>query len=185
MDSPAFNDQQLLKAYRDGDMQALGTLYSRYSALVFGVCLKYLRDRHASEDAVMAIFEHLVTKLRQHEVSNFKSWLHIVAKNYCLQELRKKKVHLLSPEDPGFMHLVSESHLEDMELLENKEAMLRECIAKLSEDQRTVVEQFYFGGVSYQGISESLGVGTDTVRSRIQNGRRNLRKCMNAINSES
>ena len=68
----------------------LGELYQRYMELVYGVCLKYFRDPEESKDAVMNIFEELVHKLTVHNVENFKSWLHVLAKNHCLMQLRKK-----------------------------------------------------------------------------------------------
>ncbi len=172
------SDQELLDRYRTGDMSALGTLYTRYATLVFGVCMKYLKDRHLSEDAMMAIYEELISKLKQHEIASFKSWLHIVAKHHCLQILRKKKVHFEQPDDPRIMHLSSEMHQEDMEVLERKESKLRGCVSQLGDDQRLVIELFYFKGMTYKGIAERAEIDTETVRSRIQNGRRNLRNCM-------
>lgn len=185
MNTVKLTDQELLVRYRNGNMRSLGTLYSRYSALVYGVCMKYLKNTHSSEDAVMAIFEELITKLKDHEISNFKSWLHIVSKNYCLQQLRKKKVHLERPDDERIMQLSAESHLDDMKILEQKELRLRDCIATLRDEQRQIIELFYFAGNTYKHIAEINGISTETVRSRIQNGRRNLRMCLNSDQKES
>ena len=72
-------------------MAVLGELYQRYMELVYGVCLKYYKDPETAKDSVMQIFEELVPKLRKHEVENFKPWLHQVAKNHCLMQLRTPK----------------------------------------------------------------------------------------------
>src|SRR5262245_28171846 len=85
-------DEQLLALYKkSGGLDVLGELYNRYMNLVYGACLKYLKDRDESKDAVMQIFEKLVTTLREHEVTHFKSWLYVTARNHCLMQLRAKK----------------------------------------------------------------------------------------------
>lgn len=176
-------DIDLVSRYKStGDMTALGVLFNRYSAMVFGVCLKYLKSPSDSEDAVMGIFEELIQKLRLHDIANFKSWLYVVTRHYCLQELRKKRIHLSDPDDPRIMHLADSAHHEDMMVLEHKEARLRECIKNLGEDQRKVIEYFYFAGASYKEIALQTGVDTEKVRSRIQNGRRNLKNCLESQN---
>ena len=84
------DDAKLIAQYKNtGDLDALGTLYNKYMHLVFGVCLNYFKDEEQSKDAVMQIFEELVTKLKIHEVQNFKSWLHVLTRNHCLMALRK------------------------------------------------------------------------------------------------
>src|SRR5690606_5541736 len=83
-----------------GDLQVLGKLYKNYMPLVYGVCLKYFKHPEESQDAVMQIFEQLIDKLKNHEVKNFKSWLYVLTRNFCLMELRKsKKVTTVNIED--------------------------------------------------------------------------------------
>ena len=90
--SSSFSDQELVERYRETHgLDLLGELYQRYMELVYGVCLKYLKDRDQAQDSVMAIFEELVTKLKKHEVDNFKAWLYTLAKNHCLMRLRSEK----------------------------------------------------------------------------------------------
>ena len=62
-----------------------------YMHLVYGVCLKYLKNRDESKDAVMQIFEKLITEIPKQKIENFRSWLHVVTKNYCLMQLRSDK----------------------------------------------------------------------------------------------
>ena len=90
--SADLSDQDLIFRYKKkNDPEVLGQLYSRYVALVYGLCLKYLDDREHSKDATMQIFELLATELKRHDISNFKSWLYVLSKNFCLMELRKQK----------------------------------------------------------------------------------------------
>ncbi len=90
--SKSVSDQDLVEKYRaSGDLEVLGVLYDRYIHLVYGVSLKYLKDREESKDAVMGIFEKLIADLKKHQVGNFKSWLHVMTKNFCLMKLRSSK----------------------------------------------------------------------------------------------
>ncbi len=60
------SDESFLKQYRlSGNLEVLGNLYSRYMHLVYGVCLKYLKNRDDAKDAVMQIFEKLISELRR------------------------------------------------------------------------------------------------------------------------
>ena len=89
--SAALTDEQLIDAFvSDGDRDAFGLLFERYTHLVFGVCMKYLKNPFDAEDAVMGIFEKLMSDLRKHEVRDFSNWLYRVAKNHCLMTLRKQ-----------------------------------------------------------------------------------------------
>lgn len=182
-------DGVLLQKYRESrDMEALGILYDRYLDMVFGVCLKYFKDSTESEDATMAIFEHIVQKLLTHEVNNFKSWLYVVTKNYCLQALRKRAA---PPEKAltelyagDVMHSLQMEHPDDSAIFQNPENGLMDCLNKLPARQRKTIELFYFESRSYREIAGILSVNRDKVRSYMQNGRRNLRNCMEKKHGE-
>ena len=174
------SDADLLAAYRQGeDTTPLGELYARYMELVYGLCLKYLKDEGKAEDAVMGIFEELVRKAKEHEVNNFRSWLYVLAKNYCLMQLRKEKKNLTVSFEPEFVQSVDQRH-HTIELdNENGELeQLEDCLQQLNVQQKRCVQLFYLEGKSYKEIAESEEQPLGTVRSHIQNGRRNLRICM-------
>lgn len=176
----ALSDQELIVRYRQGDdMDALAILFDRYLDLIFGVCMKYFKHPQDSQDGTMAVFEVLVVKLKTHEVRNFKSWLYVLTKHYCLQKLRQPGKILTNNSDDILMHLADEMHPEDAEFIEQRENGLRECIQQLPSDQKRTVELFYFESKSYAEIAEIISADKEMVRSYIQNGRRNLRVCMN------
>src|ERR1700744_2338231 len=86
------NDESLLHEYRQtGNLALLAALYGKYMHLVYGVCLKYLKDEEQSKDAVMQIFEELITKAAKHDIKQFKAWLHVVTRNFCLLQIRAAK----------------------------------------------------------------------------------------------
>ena len=133
-------DETLLMRYRKtGDKALIGVLFNRYVHLVYGLCLKYLKDRPQAEDAVMAVFESLMGKLQNHEVRYFKSWLYMVAKNHCLMELRKagtsENLNGSVVENEVFLHPIEEAHADiddDLEAMEK-------CLERLRADQQRCV----------------------------------------------
>lgn len=160
-------------------MNLLSALYQRYMDLVFGVCLKYFKDAERCKDAVMDIFSELHSKLRVHEVDNFKGWLHVLTRNYCLMQLRSPR-NLKTTEFSGnLMYSDQNSHLNG-EALEKEENFkkLEQCIDTLAEEQKRSVMLFYLENKCYNEIAEITGYDWNKVRSYIQNGKRNLKICM-------
>lgn len=175
-----FSDRDLIIEYKKtGDLSYVGRLYQRYMDLVFGVCLKYFKDAEKSKDAVMDIYGELCIKLKQHEVESFKAWLAVVARNYCLMQLRSPRNLKVTEYNPDIMQTQESSHLGN-EMLE-KEAQfekLEECIQVLPEDQRQSIKLFYLQKKCYNEIAAITGFEWSKVRSFIQNGKRNLKICL-------
>ena len=173
-------DKDLVAAFKEsGDINHLSTLYLRYMELVFGVCLKYFKDAERSKDAVMDIFDELNSKLRQHEVENFKGWLHVLARNYCLMQLRSPRNIKTTEFNPAFMQSEQITHLNG-EAFDKEENFrkLERCIDALPEEQKRTVELFYLESKCYNEIAALTGYEWSKVRSYIQNGKRNLKICM-------
>jgi RNA polymerase sigma factor (sigma-70 family) len=175
----SLGDAELLILYKKThDLDVLGQLYQRYMDLVYGVCLKYFKEPERSKDAVMQIFEDLVMKLKKHEIGNFKSWLYQVSKNYCLMELRSPRNFKTVEIPESFVHSEENVHLNGVLEKEENFKKLASCLATLSEDQRKAVQLFYIEGKCYNEIVELMKQEWNQVRSFIQNGRRNLKICM-------
>ena len=180
-------DKELVAAFKkSGDIHYLSKLYQRYMDLVFGVCLKYFKDAERSKDAVMDIFEELHTKLKLHEVDNFKGWLHVLARNYCLMQLRSPRNMKTNEFDAELMQSGEPSHLHN-EALEKEENLtyLEDCIETLPAGQKQSVELFYLQKKCYNEIAEITGFEWNNVRSFIQNGKRNLKLCMDQKHANS
>lgn len=172
-------DQDLIRAYkRTGNMQVLGDLYAPYMELVLGVCLKYLKDHETARDAVMNIFEELVDKLKKHEVDNFRSWLYVVARNHCLMQLRKEGKVKFTEIPETFMQSEDKMHLDGVKEKEASLKMMEDCMETLPGDQKQTVALFYLEGKCYQEIAVATGQEWNKVRSQIQNGKRNLKICI-------
>ena len=173
------SDQELIQRYRQtADLQLLAVLYQRYMHLVYGVCFKYFRDGEESKDAVMNIFEELVEKLKKHEVDNFRSWLHVLAKNHCLMQLRKKNRFRTTDIDTSIMQSAEELHHNGVRDREEQLTQMEDCMETLPDEQKRSVRLFYLENKCYNEIAEITGLEWNKVRSQIQNGKRNLRLCM-------
>jgi len=183
--SSKLSDGELVILYKKSeDLNVLSELYQRYMELVYGVCLKYLKDSESSRDSVMQIFEELVVKLKKHDVENFKSWLYQVAKNHCLMQLRTPK-NLKTVELPNSLMQNEENvHLNGVLEKEENFKKLEQCLGELSDEQRLMIKLFYLEGKCYNEIVEITGHEWNHVRSFIQNGRRNLKLCMERSESE-
>ena len=172
-------DADYLLSYRQtGDLRVLGKLYQPYMEMVFSICYKYLKDEDASKDAVMQIFEKLVADLRTHRVENFKGWLHRVAVNYCLMQGRVRRVFVCMEEVGEEDHLFTDHHVLDELTLSKDLISLERCMQTLNEEQRRSINLFFKEEKCYREISEETGFDFNKVKSYIQNGKRNLKICM-------
>jgi RNA polymerase sigma factor (sigma-70 family) len=166
-----------------GDLEYLGQLYEKYMHLVFGVCLKYLKDREASRDATMQIFEKLIIEIPKREIDNFKPWLHVITRNHCLMQLRSENSRSAREEkalknDHIFMESSYELHLNNESGLDRDLEALKKCIDQLKDEQKECIKLFYLDELCYQEIVNSTSFELKKVKSYIQNGKRNLKICM-------
>lgn len=181
-DEITFSDVELVARYKHScEVYYAGVLFQRYTHLILGICLKYLKNEEDSKDAVMDIFEQLTVALLKHEVTNFKSWLHTLTRNHCLMKLRKPEVKRLITQDVVevdenlFMEQAEDEHLIDGD---EREAQLRHLPAALNQlntEQKLCIELFYLQSKSYQEVAEATGYNLNQVKSYIQNGKRNLK----------
>lgn len=181
-----FEDYEILELYyQTKNISYIGDLFERYSLLVFGVCLKYLKNEAESKDAVMQIFEDLIKKLQIHKVENFKSWLYTLSKNYCLMQLREKqkkqKVFNFHENIDGgkFVENSYILHPNYAEETEEKLLLLNNALKQLNEEQNTCVKLLYLENKSYKEVSDITGYSLKQVKSFVQNGKRNLKIFMN------
>jgi RNA polymerase sigma factor (sigma-70 family) len=175
---------ELLTEYRStGNLELLGLLYEQYMPLVFGLCLKYFRNEEQSKDAVMQIFEELVKKLRVHEVTNFKAWLYTLSRNHCLMILRSSSKHEMLSIDEKIMENEAFVHLNLEDDTEEKLFIMAKCIENLQPEQKVTINLFYMEQKCYKEVADITGFDLKKVKSYIQNGKRNLKICIDK-NSE-
>lgn len=174
-----WSDSDLILKFKEtGDLAFVSELFTRYTSMTYGVCLKYLRDRDEAKDAVMQVFEKLPGSLKVHEVVNFKSWLYVTVRNLCLMQIRSKRgkftedLSQASVESAFLLHPTEEPELEgDLNRMEK-------CIEELAAEQKECVRLFFLQEKCYKEITETTGFEMSKVKSYIQNGKRNLKICM-------
>ena len=171
------SDQELLqKFYADHNNEWLGILLQRYTLLLLGVCMKYLKNEDDAKDSVQQVFLKVIQELHKYKVEYFKSWLYMVAKNHCLMKLRDRQGKI-AVEITDRLTATPVEETDRQALLQNNHALdLMEIgLKELNEEQRQCVTLFYLQKKSYQEISEETGFSLLQVKSYIQNGKRNLR----------
>ena len=171
------SDQELLdRFYADHDNEWLGILLQRYTLLLLGVCMKYLKNEEEARDGVQQVFLKVIQELQKYRVEYFKSWLYMVAKNHCLMRIREKQGRPTTELTDRFSATPQEES-DRATLLQNDRALtlMEEALEELSEEQRQTVTLFYLHKKSYQEISEATGYNMMQVKSYIQNGKRNLK----------
>lgn len=174
-----YTDEDLLNRYlKDDDLRHLGELYLRHSEMVYYVCLRYFKEEETSKDAVMQIFEELIEKVKKQSIRDFPRWLYVISKNHCLMALRssKKQKEIVTND---FVEFQIDSHpLEDREIREERLLQLESCLEQLLEKQQRSVKLFFLEEKCYKEVAELTGYQVKEVKSYIQNGKRNLKNCM-------
>jgi RNA polymerase sigma-70 factor (ECF subfamily) len=181
------NDLELLQLFKlNGDTVILGLLYKRHVTMALGVANKYLQPEDDAKDAVMQVFEQLLTTINNHKIDNFKSWLYSVVKNFCLMKLRKEKNLTLVREEEGknifsVMEKEQSLHQDEVKLKESNLSNLEIAIETLNAEQKKCIELFYLQQKSYAEVVEITGYSLNNVKSFIQNGKRNLKLKMQSV----
>jgi RNA polymerase sigma-70 factor (ECF subfamily) len=176
-------DNELISHYKlHQDKECVGELYKRYTGFTYSICYKYFNDSERSREAVLEIFEELISKLLVHEIQNFKSWLHTVARNHCLLTFRAKKyesqfIDNYKKYQNDFMEQDKVLY-PDYQLKEENIAELEKCINQLKPEQRNCIELFYLQDKSYVETAKITGYTMNEVKTYLQNGKRNLKILM-------
>jgi RNA polymerase sigma factor (sigma-70 family) len=170
-------DQQLLENfYASHDSKWLGILLERYTLLLLGVCMKYLKNEEEAKDCVQQIFLKVITELQKYRVGYFKSWIYMVAKNHCLMKLRDRHGKTPSSLDENLV-VAAGSEPDTNTLLQNDKTLdlMESSLKELNKEQQQCVTLFYLQKKSYSEISDETGYSLLQVKSYIQNGKRNMK----------
>lgn len=181
----ALSDQELIARYKKkSNKEFIGELFQRYSHLVIGVCYKYLKNEAEAQDATMHIFEKMFEDVKKHEIAYFKGWLHMVAKNHCLMKLRSVKgkaeqtAREVDEKDAKIVEFDPLVHQEEKRVEESAMDKLGGCLEKLKKEQKECIQLFFLEKKCYQEIADKTKHELKKVKSYIQNGKRNLKICM-------
>lgn len=166
--------------------KVLTDLFKEHMHLVFGVCMNYLGEREKAKDAVMQIFEKLLTGYREEEIVNIRTWLFVITKNHCLMQIRSDKASEARDWKWGEAHagfMENENGLHPLDEEDHiPEDALKECLEKLKDEQRKCIHMFYYEDKCYREIAGETGMNEKNVKSHLQNGKRNLKLCLESKN---
>ena len=170
-------DNELLERYyQEKDINWLGVLLQRYTLLLLGTCIKYLKNETEARDAVQQVFLKSLTEIPKYKITYFKSWIYMVTKNHCLMQLRNKNI-ILDVEQ----QIIPEENTDiKKELLFKEEQLtvLEQSVHELNNGQKQCIQLFYLQKKSYHEVCEITGYSLLQVKSFIQNGKRNLKIIM-------
>ena len=171
------SDQELLNRFHaDHNKQWLGILLERYTLLLLGVCMKYLKNEEEAKDAVQQIFLKALNEFEKYPVTYPKSWLYKVASNHCLMKLRNNRINVPISETTPMNEVQPDT--DEFMAKEASLNLLEESLNKLNTEQQTCITLFYLRKKSYQEICNQTGYTLLQVKSHIQNGKRNLKMIM-------
>ena len=171
------SDAELLTRFYAGhDNEWLGILLQRYTLLLLGVSMKYLKNEEEAKDSVQQVFLKVIQELQKYKVEFFKSWLYMVAKNHCLMKLRDRQGKMTT-EINEKLTAKPEEESDRQTLLQNDHTLdlMEAALKELNPEQLQCVTLFYLQKKSYQEVSDETGFNMLQVKSYIQNGKRNLK----------
>ena len=176
------DDAELLQYfYKDHDNEWLGILLQRYTMLLLGVCMKYLKNEEEAKDAVQQVFLKAINELHKYPVAYFKSWIYMIAKNHCLMKLRDKGKYTAEINEK-LMATADETEEKNSFIEKDKTLThLAEALQQLNKEQQVCVTLFYLEKKSYQQITDETEYSLMQVKSHIQNGKRNLKILMDRM----
>jgi len=183
-DLKAYNDLELIGLYKKhGEGRYIGELYKRHTKMVLVLCCKYLKDKDIAKEAVVQIFENLISYLRKYDIANFRNWLISVTRNHCYMMLRSEKgiveyCDFFEKNVEEFVEFEDILNQEDKEEEERRYESLEQAVEQLPEEQRECIKLFYLKGNSYSDITTITGYDFKQIKSYLQNGRRNLKKAL-------
>lgn len=170
------DDNELLQRfYADHDNEWLGILLQRYTMLLLGVCMKYLKNEEDAKDSVQQVFLKAINELHKYKVDYFKSWIYMVAKNHCLMKLRDKGKYTAEINEQ--IMTTPDETTDKNNYIEKDRALtdMAQALTQLNKEQQLCVTLFYLEKKSYQEIVAQTSFSLLQVKSHIQNGKRNLK----------
>lgn len=170
-----FNDTEIVKACRKGDLNAFEWLVEKYQNVAFALALSYVPNFHDAQEIVQESFLNAYYKLVQlDDPTRFRNWLCAIIKNLCRSWLRKQTNTLL-PLDESVQATVSRLSIQQ-ERQERLRSSIWAEVDALPEKYRMVILLYYMNDYSYREMSELLDLPVSTVKGRLQQARIKLKR---------
>ena len=175
------SDEELLALFRQGTIEAFGTLVRRYEGELYGYLRRYLGDRDLADDVFQNTFLQLYTKIDKYEAGRpVRPWVYAIATNQAIDALRRQNRHRAvrlhaeadesgDTETPQLLALLESREAGPMEQLqiEERRQMIRASVERLPDFLKQVVLLAYYQGLKYKDVADILGIPVGTVKSRL------------------
>jgi len=179
-DGTPMNELHLIESFRSGDEFAFVGLYNRFKGPVYAFCYKMLLDRDAAQDVMQETFLRVYeNRDRLMKSSAFKSWLFTIARNQCLNALRRSGRHVGLEADSPDSPVIADTPFTEMEKSEQIRFVTR-FLESLSPEYREVIVLREYQNLSYEEIAAVTRSTISAVKSRLFKARRKLAKNMEA-----
>jgi RNA polymerase sigma-70 factor, ECF subfamily len=158
------------------DESAVGDLYDRHSRLLFGLILRILRDRSEAEEVLQEVFVLVWTRAETYNVAlgSPAAWLVRIARNRAIDRLRANAVRLRAVE--AAPEPAAEASPESTATLSEQQRAVARALDALPPEQRLLIEQAYFLGLTQSELAEKFKLPLGTVKTRIRTGMQALRQ---------
>ena len=166
------DDAKLIQRVLDGDDTAFSALVKKHQKSVHALAWRKTGDFHVAEeitqDTFLKAYQNLSTLK---EPQKFAGWLYVIAANYCKMWRRKKRLSTQSLEGTSSAELEKTTYsgyviAENQRVaVETQREVVKKLLAKLQESDRTVITLYYLGGMTYEEISEFLGVSVASIKT--------------------
>lgn len=180
-------DAELMLRVKQGDMAAFEELVDKYKQPVINLIYRTLRDATEAEDLAQHVFLQVFKSAHRYRVSaKFSTWLYTIARNLCLNEIRRRSRHpadsldVAHPdnEDQPLRQYVDTKNYSPPDLLLQDELVqkIEQALAELPENQRTAILMFREDELSYEEIAQVLRCSLSATKSLIHRGRETLKQ---------
>ncbi len=182
-DVAAAVDKRLIAAVAQGDRRAFETIYDRYAPAVFGLTLKMLVDYQAAEDAVQEVFLRVWQRAGTFDGRrSFAPWLFGIAHDYCIDEIRRRRVRPqpVYEDAEGWLlrAIPDENDFVTTSLLVEQGRIVARALGQLPAEQRQAISLAYFEGLTRGEIADRLGSPVGTIKTRLRVGLQKLRQIL-------
>ncbi len=172
-------DDQCIKRLAVGEEEPFQVLFERYGDLVFGYCVKLLKDKERAEDASQDVWIKVIKNAEKYKSQGkFRAWLLQIARNTCFSLFRELKKNFGDDIGEDEVEDVSKENILDLISAEQDKAKLKECIGKLPENQRVALVVWMTEDKSYEEIAEQMETTVSAVKSLLFRGRQCLKEMM-------
>ncbi len=176
-------DDQCLKRIAAGEEEPFQVLFERYGELVFGYCVKLLKDRERAEDASQEAWVKIIKNANKYECQGkFRAWLLQITRNTCFSLFRDLKKNRTEDVSDHEIEDMSQKSILDLMSAEENKAKLKKCIEDLPENQRLALLVWMTEDKSYEEIAEHMQTSVSAVKSLLFRSRQSLKEMLGSNN---